>query len=387
MEKYKILWLDDEFVDENGSDNLPLPLIRGRYPQLEIVTMQYVDWCEAELLSNSESYQAVILDANGKYSHEPTLGPNKIGFEDNISIAQSKGLPVYVFSGQLEIKEFGDQADITKRNLKRAGFTENVNLFFKSGTYKLLLDKVLNDLKSEFSVFYEYPSILDNVIHYGVNKDCVKDLLLWMKDKTLPFPDYDSLRRIIYDEVINLRLKPFFGKEFPNVEHKYITEECMSDWEKAIIFGLLKNLLNAEVHNWPSEDINSKEIISHAFITVMNWYNCFMHKIEINPNPRDYYTLAKPINVNSEKPSTNFSAPKVQHDRQQYEGVVEKDKNGFYFVGPYLLQSQWGMNNLGKRVRVTKDFYLQYKRIAFRCEVLKETGSSDFADKLKQAIK
>ena len=130
------------------------------------------------------------------------------------SIAQSKGLPVYVFSGQLEIKEFGDQADITKRNLKRAGFTENVNLFFKSGTYKLLLDKVLNDLKSEFSVFYEYPSILDNVIHYGVNKDCVKDLLLWMKDKTLPFPDYDSLRRIIYDEVINLRLKPFFGKEY-----------------------------------------------------------------------------------------------------------------------------------------------------------------------------
>ena len=53
MEKYKILWLDDEFVDENGSDNLPLPLIRGRYPQLEIVTMQYVDWCEEELLSNS----------------------------------------------------------------------------------------------------------------------------------------------------------------------------------------------------------------------------------------------------------------------------------------------------------------------------------------------
>lgn len=387
MEKFKILWLDDDFVDENGSDNLPLPLIRGRYPQLEIVTMQYVDWCEAELRSNSESYQAVILDANGKYSHKPTLEPNKIGFEDNISIAQNKGLPVYLFSGQLEIKEAGDQADITKRNLKRAGFVENVNLFFKSGTYKLLLDKVLSDLKSDFAIFYKYPLILDNVIHYGVNKDCVKELLLWMEDNTLLFPDYDSLRRIVYDEAIELRLKGFFGKDIESIQKDYITEECMSEWEKAIIFGLLKDLLNAEVHNWPSDDINSKMIISHAFITVMNWYNRFMHKIEVNPNPHDYYTLSKPITDVSEKHTINFTAPKLNHDKQQYEGVVEKDKNGFYVVGNHILKPDWGEKHLGKRVRVTKDGFFWCKKIAYKCEEVKLTDTSDFAEKLKLALK
>ena len=383
MEKYKILWLDDEFVDENGSDNLPLPLIRGRYPQLEIVTMQYVDWCEEELLSNSESYQAVILDANGKFSREPTLEPNKVGFEDNISVAHSKGLPVYVFSGQLEIKEAGDQADITKRNLKRYGFVENVNLFFKSGTYKLLLDKVLSDLKTDFSVFYKYPTILDNVLHYGVNKDCAKGLLLWLEDKNKAFPEYISLRRIIYDEAIDNRLKGFFGISLSSVDRKYITEECMSEWENAIIFGLLKDLLNKEVHNWPSNDINSKEIIAHAFITAMNWYNRFMHKIETNPNPQYYYTKAQPLTISATQSNqTNFARVKVPKTRQQYEGVVEIDNNGFYVVGPYILKSKWGSNNLGKRVRVTDERWFPYKQMATRCEEIKDSTSSDFADKL-----
>ena len=386
MEKYKILWLDDEFTDENGSDNLPLPLIRGRYPELEIVTVHYVDMCEKELRDNSESYQAVILDANGKYSHEPTLEPNKIGFEDNISIAQQNGLPVYVFSGQLEIKEKGDQADITIRNLKRAGFIEHENLFFKSGTYKLLLDKILSDLKNKFSVFYEYPQILENVIRFGINKESVKELLLWMKDKTLPFPTYNALRIIVYDEAIERRLKPFFGKEFPQIDSKHITEECMFEWEKSVIFFLLKKLLNSEIHNWPSDDINSKEIISHSFIIFMNWYNRFMHKIQTNPNPNYYYNLAKPNNNTEQKP--DFTGPKITpKNTEPYEGVVEKDeKNGFYHVGAFLLKTQDGMNNLGKRVRVIKSGFFTYKELAYRFEEIKKTGTSDLADKLKEAL-
>ena len=388
MGKYKILWLDDEFTDENGSVNLPLPLIRGRYPELDIVTVQYVDICEKELRNNSESYQAVIIDANGKFSYEPTLGPNKIGFEDNISIAKQNGLPIYVFSGQLEIKEKGDQADITIRNLDRAGFIKGENLFFKSDTYKILLDKVLSDLKNNFSVFYEYPQILENVIRFGINKKCVKELLLWMKDKTLPFPKYDDLRRIIYDEAIELRLKPFFGKEFPNIDPKHITEECMSNWEKSVIFWLLKNLLNAEVHNWPSDDINSKEIISHAFITIMNWYNRFMHKVQTNSNPNDYYILAKSNNEAKHKPTTDFTGPKkALQNTEPYEGVIEKDeRNGLYHVGEYLLNPLWGMNNLGKRVRVIKESWLPYKKLAYKCEETKSIGTSDLADKLKEAL-
>ena len=383
MEKYKILWLDDEFADENGSDNLPLPLIRGRYPQLEIVTMQYVDWCEAELRSNSESYQAVILDANGKFSNEPTLEANKVGFEDNISIAQEKGLPVYVFSGQLEIKEVGDQADITKRNLKRAGFIENVNLFFKSGTYKLLLDKVLSDLKNNFSVFYEYPIVLENVLRYGVNKDTAKDMLLWIKDNSLPFPEYAALRKIVVDEIINNRLKQFFQIGDGKMNDDKITENCMMGWEKTIILSCLRQLLNAEIHGSSSNSIHSNNMIAHAFIVTMEWFNRFMHSVEKNPNPHDYYILAPDLGGQSTQDKTShvdITSVKVNKDRGPVEGVIEIDKDGFYVVGPYILNPNWAKRNLGKYVRVTKTFNFKYPKSAM-CEEIKETASSDLSDK------
>lgn len=372
MEKYRILWLDDEFVDENGSANLPLPLIRGRYPQFEIVTKQYVDWCEEELRTNSESYQAVILDANGKYSTQPTLEPNKIGFEDNISIAKSKGLPVYVFSGQLEIKETGDQADITKRNLKRAGFIENVNLFFKSGTYKLLLDKVLSDLKSDFAIFFEYPEILDNVLHYGVNRECVQKLLLWMKDNSRPFPEYISLRRIFFDEVVDARLKVFFG-DISAINPKDVTEECMTKWEKTIILFLFKNLINAEVHNWPSDDYQSQQIIANAFITAMKWYNRFMHKVEKNPDPHVYYTSAESISkTEPEDNKPNITGIKVKTINEPFVGIIEVDKDGFYHVGKYILKSNWAKNNVGTEVRVVNSRHFNYKELATYTEPIKD---------------
>ena len=61
--KYRILWLDDEFVNEDGTDNIPLPLIRMRYPDLEIVTVPYVDQCESILREGTSEFQAVIFDA------------------------------------------------------------------------------------------------------------------------------------------------------------------------------------------------------------------------------------------------------------------------------------------------------------------------------------
>ena len=297
--KYRILWLDDELVNEDGTVNIPLPLIRMRYPDLEIVTVPYVDQCESILCERASDFQAVILDANGKYSNTPNQQPNKIGFEDLISLAKAKFLPVYVFSGELSPKEIGDQADITKRNLKRAGFIEEVNLFYKHGTYKLLLDKIVDDLNNDFQIFYSYPFVLDNVLHYGVNKECCKKLLLWLQDRERnDFPPYIDLRCIICDEAYDGKLKSFFGfSKLTSIKTDQLTDKCMEPWEKAIILDLYKDLVNSNLHNWPSDNPYMQEVIANSFLIALNWFNRFMHQIEENPNVSDYFTGKTPISA------------------------------------------------------------------------------------------
>lgn len=375
--KYRILWLDDEFVNEDGTDNIPLPLIRMRYPDLEIVTVPYVDQCESILREGTSEFQAVIFDANGKYSNTPNQQPNKIGFEDLISLAKENHLPVYVFSGELSPKEIGDQADITKRNLKRSGFVEEVNLFYKHGTYKLLLDKIADDLNNDFQIFYSYPFVLDNVLHYGVNKECCKKLLLWFLDREKnAFPAYIDLRRIIFDEAYDGKLKSFFGiSKLTNIKKDQLTDKCMEPWEKDIILDLYKDLVNSNVHNWPSDNPYMQEVIANSFLIALNWFNRFMHQIEENPDVSDYFTGATTI------PSTKDSDIKklTTGEREgvteklttdEREGVIEKDNNGFYHVGPYLLKSNWAYKYVGKKVRVLKDSYFYYKKFGYKTEFL-----------------
>ena len=125
--KFNILWLDDEFIKEDGSNNIPIPLIKKRFPGLEFETVAFVDYCEEKLKSQEKIYQAVILDANGKYSTTPNQEANKIGFEDLIDLAQKYRIPVYVFSGELSPEKAGDQADLTMKNRRNPGSSEPNN--------------------------------------------------------------------------------------------------------------------------------------------------------------------------------------------------------------------------------------------------------------------
>jgi len=147
--KFRILWLDAEFKKEQ-SLNIPLPIIRIRYPELDIEPVAYVDKCEVIIKNRINDFQSVILDANCKNSKMPNQEPNKTGFEDLIDQikALNTNIPVYVFYGQLFPKETGYQADITKHNLERKGFVRGVNLFLKEDTYPKLLDRIKNDLES-----------------------------------------------------------------------------------------------------------------------------------------------------------------------------------------------------------------------------------------------
>lgn len=378
--KYRILWLDDEFENEQ-SLNIPLPMIRMRYPELDIEPVAYVDKCEEIIKNRINDFQAVILDANGKNSKTPNQEPNKIGFEDLIDQikALNTNIPVYVFSAELSPKEPGDQADITKRNLKRRGFIEEVNIFFKQGRYKPLLDRIKNDLESGFTIFYKYPEVFENVLKYGVNRECCKQLLLWIDDKeNNAFPPYVDLRRIIFDDAYEGKLKTFFGiPQIANIKREDITDKCMAVWEKDIIFNLFKNLTNSNVHRWPSDNPYMQEVISNSFLIAMQWFNRFMHAIELNPNVSDYFTGAPAAQPSTGTPTAQPSIEENENNNPQKnrsvdgkEGLIEKDNNGFYHVGPYLLKTDWASKHVGKKVRVVKDGYMGYKKIAYYTEFI-----------------
>lgn len=378
--KYRILWLDDFFENEENP-SLPLPLIRKRFPDLDIEPVVYVDKCEEIIKNRINDFQAIILDANGKNSKTPNQESNKIGFEDLIDQikALNTNIPIYVFSGELSPKEAGDQADITIHNLMRKGFVRWVNLFFRDDTYPVLLDKIKNDLESGFAVFYKHPELLENVVKYGVNCDCCRKLLLWIDDKkNNTFPPYVDLRRIIFDDAYEGKLKSFFGiPQIASIKKEQITANCMAGWEKDIIFNLFKDLINSNVHPWPSNNPYMQEVIANSFLIAMQWFNRFMHAIELNPNVSDYFTGAPTTQPSTGVPAAQPSIEGNENKNQQIfksvdgkEGVIEKDKNGFYHVGPYLLKTDWASKNVGKKVRVTSDGNMYYKKIAYYTELI-----------------
>lgn len=364
--KFKILWLDDEFVNEEGTANLPLPLIRLRYPELEIKTVAFVDKCESELTSNASDYHAVILDANGKYSISPNKEANKLGFEDLIYLAKEQHIPTYVFSGQLSPKESGDQADITLRNLRRNGFAEDINLFYKSGTYKLLLDRVLSDLKSDFALLYDYPELLENVLKYNIDKGILCKVLAWQKTKEDKFfPGYLNLRGIVVDYIWNSIFKPFIGCTEKDPDYKEIEPFCMENWEQETLKAF-KNLANKGVHDG-ADSPYMREIVINSFLVIMLWYNKFMHKTESEKNPKRYYKSAriKEEAISESKPDITENSAILEAEN---EGIVQKDRNGFYYVGSYVIDNKFAWKYEGKKVRVIKHTFFPYKKLAFAIE-------------------
>ena len=365
--KFRILWLDDEFEKEQ-SLNIPLPMIRMRYPELDIEPVAYVDKCGEIIKNRSNDFQAIILDANGKNSKTPNQEPNKIGFEDLIDQirALNANIPIYIFSGELSPKEPGDQADITKHNLERKGFTRGINLFHKDDRYKVLLDRVKNDLESGFVLLYKYPEIMDNVLNFHIDKEIVINLLAWIDSKDdSKFPGFLQLRGIVVDYIWNRIFKPFIGVTLRDPEWEAITTYCMASWEKETIKSF-KNLVNKGVHDG-ADTYFMREVVANSFIIIMIWYNGFMHKIQENNNPLDYYSdrcvKQEPQDGN---PSSNSKTQKAKED----EGIVTQDKYKLYKVGSYYLRTPDGENYLGKKVRVVDSHYLKIHKIATKVELL-----------------
>lgn len=358
MNTYSILWLDDEPISD-------LPLIKEEHPNFMFQQVTFMDVCERLLEEHSTDYHAVILDANGLRSGEVDKSPNKQGFIKLVKLTKGKGLPVYIFSGQ--IVRGAEESDITLEFLKEEGFHENLNIFYKSGGSDPLMKQIHKDLDQGYYIFYRYPKILDNILHYRFkesSKKTLKELLIWMNDKKIhKFPDMTKLRRIIYDDENEIygQVKELLGfkkDEFIDFKKRDPHEICMEDWEVDVVSSLLKKLLNANTHKDQSDNEYLQEIVANSVIVTLEWFNRFMHKFA-NTKP----TITEEHELSTEQPKT----PQIE-DKTPTGVVVKDEKTGLFIVNnQYIIPPKWGWKYVDKRVRIDSDYTIHKNmRIAKR---------------------
>lgn len=350
MNTYSILWLDDEPISD-------LPLIEEEHPNFMFQQVKFMDVCEQLLKEHSTDYHAVILDANGLRSGEVDKSPNKQGFIKLVKLAKGKGLPVYIFSGQ--IIRGVEESDITLEFLKEEGFHENLNIFYKSGGSDPMIERINKDLDQKFHIFYRYPVILDSILHYQVNKDALKELLIWMNDKdNNEFPIMSELRCIIYDNDIYRQVKKLLGIDQDGTidfTKRNKDQICIEDWEIPIVNFLLKKLLNANTHNIQSDNRHLQEIVANSVIVTLGWFNRFMHKFGAVKN-----TILEERDVTIVQPEI----PQIE-DKTPIGIVVEDEKTGLFTVNDlYIIPSKWARRYKGRRVRIDKYRRHNYKFIA-----------------------
>ena len=326
--QFNLLWLDDEEISS-------LPILEAQFPDLQITKVGYIDECSQILLDRPDDFHAVILDANGIYSTNPDDEPSKRGLQRLILLAKEEDhLPVYIFSGRIQRgNDSGVETDLIWEFFENNGFEKDVNIFEKSDGPGKLLDRVSEDLKEGFKIFDGYPELKELVLHYGVDKTTVKQLLTWMENpRENPFPSFVALRRILIE-----------------VE----------------TFRFCGNLLNKNVHNWPEDSELIKTAVANSFIVSLNWFCRFRKLFEKNPNPSAYYKgahadAAGETQSTSDTPSSK--APKVEVPDT---GIVEKDRNGFYTVNGMLLTNKCGRMFEGREVKATGTTFCKFKKVVY----------------------
>lgn len=365
--KYSILWLDD---DQEIFDDVDI--IEKTFPEISIEPVLFIDDCHKRIGDSSNHYHALIVDANGLMSNFSTgVDPNKAGFIQTIEIAQEKHIPTYVYSGQLDrTSNNGDVYELSRKY----GLSEGNYIFKKSDSWRPLFKKITSDLQTNFAIFQAFPEIQDLVYNRELifsfqdnetSSEIIKSLLLWLKDKkSHAFPDYTKLRRLITDGILKQlhdRFSLLDGEK--DILDKLLADGNVTVLEKHMI-DLFRRLTNNIVHQGVTDNDYIKEVIANSFIVALIWY----HRLLINP-PKEYKTnqvgdgsISKYDPNKAKSPNDNLTAKKTK--------LVERDRNGCYHVGEFLLNADFveKCNLLGKEVLVVDTIPLgrkyQYTHLA-----------------------
>ncbi len=236
--KYKILWLDDDFAeqdafigkDENESrsifhDDVNLSSEWG----FDIVGVKNLEEFKSEL-SRVGAYQAVILDLRGMTSEGEV--DEYVAHDALELLEETKKLPVYVYSANTNMPYH----EGFLRKIKKAG-----RAFRKSDGVEVMYDRILSDLDDNLHFYEDHRECLklfqNGFLDATKNRSVMDEIMRHHKEKDLEYSPYNPMRQILEDMLENLKkVKIFIGltkikgnlKEVQtfNSAIKHITRDC-----------------------------------------------------------------------------------------------------------------------------------------------------------------
>ncbi len=365
---YKVLWVDDEYdtpelqeVADLASDNN--------------INMDTACKSAEEALAHLEhpsDFDAVVLDIRFFKSQSDTLessgrikGLRKV--TDRLKQLKDKGswLPTFIYSGQPDIYNSEDFKDTY----------EDYPLFQKTGEgTKQLFAAIIKavDEKVETRVKLNYSPLFDVCSsHYMFDSSLTERLLNYagqIDQNDVKKPDYlNDMRKLIEElfekcEQVGLLRS---GINSLNEKSKFLCDNNIQKYIPPYVQESIRHILRCtqEGSHHGSADADMRNGIApflfrslfFSLATVLVWWKQF---IDSNCDKDALKQCVESIQMDTETAKTDIKTAEPERKTATalpYTYIVEKDSDGFYHCGPYLMSTKHGQVMEGKTVVVLEE--------------------------------
>lgn len=366
---YKVLWVDDEYDTPALQEVADLAYDRG-------INMETGCKSAEEALAHLEhpnDFDAVILDARFFKSKNDTiesLGRMKGLREVTKRIEQLKSggcyLPTFIYSGQPEIYKTEDYSD---------NYGE-YPLFPKDdeGTYKLFdaIIKTVNE-RVETQIKLKYAPLFDVCVpRYMFNSNLTERLLNYAGQL-----EHNDTKKVEYLNDMRKLIEEFFGKcedvgLLPSSltswtdKSKFLCEIKMQKFIPAYVQESIRFILRCtqEGSHYSVADSDMRNGVSpflfrslfFSLSNVLAWWKQF---IDSNPDKEEISKVVMEVGQNQQEvkySKVELKGEKVKEFQPQSNSyLVEKDDEGYYHCGPYLMSQKHGSIVVGKKVVIVEE--------------------------------
>lgn len=343
MEKYRILWLDDELAEKKPFSETVTSFEQGQDEFKIDRAESYNDFEEKYRLHN---YDGVILDIFGDISAEQTEHRNeRCPFDMALELLKTEKIVKIVYSGKID--EHPDQQSSLEFKAKQEGA-----IFKNKGKMCVdqLFDKVIRpNLEDKFSrdfpEYYEMKESLSKEIKSRFDK--VRDLYNKNIDKSEPFQesDFDDIRKLIEGV-----FKTHASKKKIVITNQSTTlGDCLGQLEKKCHNKFVKPALDIiRAFSNPSSHFNEAKTVDYP------GYGKYVYRALFNELfmcLKWYYCDLLPTKGASAKNEEECHKAVDMPEPTLEQGKVEQDEDGNMHLGNVLLPyaaTKW----VGQEVRL-----------------------------------
>lgn len=365
---YKVLWVDDEYDTPELQEVADLASDRN-------INMDTACKSAEEALTHLEhpsDFDAVVLDIRFFKSQSDTLessgrikGLRKV--TDRLKQLKDKGswLPTFIYSGQPDIYNSEDFKDTY----------EDYPLFQKTGEgTKQLFAAIIKavDEKVETRVKLNYSPLFDVCSsHYMFDSSLTERLLNYagqIDQNDVKKPDYlNDMRKLIEElfekcEQVGLLRS---GINLLNEKSKFLCDNNMQKFIPPYVQESIRHILRCtqEGSHHGAADADMRNGIApflfrslfFSLATVLVWWKQF---VDSNCDKDALKKCVESIQMDTDTAKTDIKTAEPERKTATvlpYTYIVEKDSDGFYHCGPYLMSTKHGQVMEGKTVVVLEE--------------------------------